>query len=215
MVEVKVKSLSCVRLFVISWTLAYQAPLSMGFSRQEYWSGLPFPNKMVAIGKKWIFSSILVVESTDQADESEDHRIRIWCQLRDDLHQPGFYVWPLWRHISLRISGHTLSSRLPWWLRWQSICLQCRRPRFDPWVGKIPWGRKWQPTSVFLPGESHGQRSLVGYSLWGHKESDMTEWLHFLLLLCLLPVFQSNTDIGTDAKNFAAILKNPNWFTLK
>ena len=46
---------------------------------------------------------------------------------------------------------------------------------FDPWVGKIPWRRKWQPTPVFLPGESHGQRSLVGYRLWGHKESDTTE----------------------------------------
>ena len=50
---------------------------------------------------------------------------------------------------------------------------------FDPWVGKIPWRRKWQPTPVFLPGESHGQRSLVGYSPWGHKESDTTERLHF------------------------------------
>ena len=41
------------------------------------------------------------------------------------------------------------------------------------------WRRKWQPTPVFLPGESHGQRSLVGYSPWGRKESDTTEWLHF------------------------------------
>ena len=47
--------------------------------------------------------------------------------------------------------------------------LQCRRPGFYPWVGKIPWERKWQPTPVFLPGESHRQRSLVGYSPWGHK----------------------------------------------
>ena len=46
---------------------------------------------------------------------------------------------------------------------------------FDPWVGKIPWRRKWQPTPVFLPGEFHGQRSLVGYSLWGHKELNTTE----------------------------------------
>ena len=45
---------------------------------------------------------------------------------------------------------------------------------FNPWVGKIPWRRKWQPTPVFLPGEFHGQRSLVGYSPWGHKGSDMT-----------------------------------------
>ena len=45
----------------------------------------------------------------------------------------------------------------------------------DPWVGKIPWKRAWQPTPGFLPGESPGQRSLVGYSPWGRKESDMTE----------------------------------------
>ena len=51
----------------------------------------------------------------------------------------------------------------------------CRRHRFDPWVRKIPWRRAWQPTPVFLPGESHGQRSLVDYSPWGHKESDMSE----------------------------------------
>ena len=45
----------------------------------------------------------------------------------------------------------------------------------DPWVGKIPRRRAWQSTSVFLPGETHGQRSLAGYSPWGCKESDMTE----------------------------------------
>ena len=50
-----------------------------------------------------------------------------------------------------------------------------KRCRFDPWVGKILWTRKWQPMPVFLPGESHGQRSLVGYSPWGRKEWDMTE----------------------------------------
>ena len=52
-------------------------------------------------------------------------------------------------------------------------------PGFDPWVGKIPWRRKWQPTPVFLPGESHGRRSLVSYSPQGCKELDTTEWLHF------------------------------------
>ena len=54
--------------------------------------------------------------------------------------------------------------------RWWRICLQCRRPKFDPWVRKIPWSRKWQPPLVLLPGESHGQRSLVGYSPRNHKE---------------------------------------------
>ena len=51
---------------------------------------------------------------------------------------------------------------------------------FDPWVKKFPWRRKWQPTPVFLPGRSHGWRSLIGYSPWGHKESGMTEQLHSL-----------------------------------
>ena len=54
------------------------------------------------------------------------------------------------------------------------------RPGSDPWVGKIPWRRKWQPTPAFLPGESHGGRSLVGYSPRGCKESDTTELLHSL-----------------------------------
>ena len=52
-----------------------------------------------------------------------------------------------------------------------------RRWGFDPWIGKIPWSRKWQLTPVFLSGTSHGQRSLAGYSPQGHKESDTTEWL--------------------------------------
>ena len=50
-----------------------------------------------------------------------------------------------------------------------------KRLGFDPWFGKIPWRREWQPISVFLPGESLGQRSLAGYSPWGHKEFDITE----------------------------------------
>ena len=49
------------------------------------------------------------------------------------------------------------------------------RLRFDPRVGKIPWRRAWQPTPVFSPGESPRQKSLVGYSLWGHKELDTIE----------------------------------------
>ena len=78
-----------------------------------------------------------------------------------------------------------------------NVGLQCRRPGFDPWVGKIPWRRKWQPMPVFLPGESHGRRSLVGSSLWGHKELDTTERLHFTSL-------QSNTSrIGRESFHFA------------
>ena len=64
---------------------------------------------------------------------------------------------------------------LSWWLRWQRICLLCRRPGFNSWVGNIPQRRECLLTPVFLPGESHGQRSLAGYSPWGPKELDMTE----------------------------------------
>ena len=56
----------------------------------------------------------------------------------------------------------------------ESACI-VEDPDFDPCVGKIPWRREWQPTPVFLPGKSHGQRILVGYSPWGRQESDMTE----------------------------------------
>ena len=55
------------------------------------------------------------------------------------------------------------------------IHLQCRKQKINPWVRKIPWRRAWQPTAVFLPGESPGQGSLVGYSSWGHKELAGTE----------------------------------------
>ena len=55
------------------------------------------------------------------------------------------------------------------------LCKRHKRCEFGPWVRKIPWGRKWQPAPVFLPGKFHGQRGLVGYSPWGHKELDMTE----------------------------------------
>ena len=62
------------------------------------------------------------------------------------------------------------------------ILLAMWETQFDPWVRKIPWRRKWQPTPVLLPGKFNGWRILVGYSPWGHKESDTTERLHFHFL---------------------------------
>ena len=56
------------------------------------------------------------------------------------------------------------SKGLLWGSDGKRICLQCERPELAPWVRKIPWGSKWQPTPVFLPGEFHGQRSLAGCS---------------------------------------------------
>ena len=72
-----------------------------------------------------------------------------------------------------------------WWLRQSRISLQCRRSKFDPWVGKIPWRKQRQPTPIFLPGEFHGQKSLADYSPWGCKESDMTERLTFSFSLSI------------------------------
>ena len=71
---------------------------------------------------------------------------------------------------------------IPMWLSCKDTTCQCRRCGFDPWVGKVPWRKKWQPTPVFLPGKSHGQRSLTGYSPWACKESDVTERTHTSLL---------------------------------
>ena len=79
----------------------------------------------------------------------------------------------------------THSSVLLWRLPWtEEPCgvqsMQCERPGFDPGVGKFSWRRDWPPTLVFFSGDFHGQRSLVEYSPWGHKESDRTKQLTLL-----------------------------------
>ena len=100
------------------------------------------------------------------------------CRFYSNVH---FFHSP---HVCLQTHQHltfsSLNNGLPRWFSGLKICLKCRRcrrHRFTPWVWKIPWRRKWQPTPVFLPGKSHGQRSLAGHSAWGPKESDMTEQL--------------------------------------
>ena len=100
--------------------------------------------------------------------------------------------------VEVETDGEVKCSGLPWELRRSRVCLQCRRPGFDPWVRKIPWRREWQPTPVFLPGETHGQRTLVGYSPWGCKELNTTEqltlspprWNSSLVMTCLPCLFQ-------------------------
>ena len=86
----------------------------------------------------------------------------------------------------------------------ESAC-QCRRLRrcwFDPWVGKIPWRRKWQLNPVFLPGKSHRQRGLADNSPWGHKESDTTKHTHaHNVITCeFLQLFQ----LCSESFNFSA-----------
>ena len=104
------------------------------------------------------------------------------------------HTWPLW-NVS------TLSLGLQRWLSGWRICLHfrsCRRHGFDPWVGKIPGRRSWQPTPVFLPGKSHGQRSLVGYSPKGRRVSLKTEHvrIHSLPLLIVMAIILYNIDIS-------------------
>ena len=92
------------------------------------------------------------------------------CHRSPHINQGHIELWL--RHVKgnyLLASGASLVAQTV------KICPHFRRPSFHPWVGKIPWRRKWQPTPVFLPGEFHGQRSLVGYSPWGRRESDTTE----------------------------------------
>ena len=90
--------------------------------------------------------------------------------------------------LDLYIDSFLLVYRLTWWLRRWSVYLQCGIPGFNPWVGKISWRRKWQPAPVFLPGKSHGWRSLVGYSPWGHKVGHnwATSLTYFYIDSCLL-----------------------------
>ena len=77
------------------------------------------------------------------------------------------------------VSGWWQRGGLPWWLSGKKSTCPCRRHGFDPWVRKIPWWREWLLTPVFLPGESHGQRSLGGLQFMGvPKESDTTEQLN-------------------------------------
>ena len=104
---------------------------------------------------------------------------------------------------------NSVRNGLSWWLSGKESACQCGKCEFDPWVRKIPWRRKWQPTPVLLPGKFHGQRSLVGSSPWGRKESDTTVRLHLTSRLMLLSnldynsTFKSNThwvDLSLDSK---------------
>ena len=131
--------------------MANQALMSMGFSRQEYWNGLSFP-------------------------------------LPGDLPHPGIEPAP---PVSPALAGGFFYQWATWdvpiWSQlfrksWTSLVAQtvkCLAYNVGD-LGSILWKRKWQPIPVILPGKSHGQRSMVGYSPWSHKELDMTEQLHSL-----------------------------------
>ena len=88
---------------------------------------------------------------------------------------------PLWSKPCVVSFGTTLVSEQLWGFPCGSdgrVCLQCRRTEFDPWIGKIPWRREWQPTPVFPPEEFHGQRSLGSQRVGHDWETNIhTHWL--------------------------------------
>ena len=138
------RSLSRVCRSVTAWVVAGQAPLSMEFSRQEYWSGLPFPASNVA------------------------------CPTSRTQFFPGTLGASLCNAVSTAVLKLTCSKclvGLPRWLSGKEPACQCRRWSFDPWIRKILWTRKWKPTLIVLPGKSRGPRSLAGYSPWGSQKS--------------------------------------------
>ena len=88
---------------------------------------------------------------------------------------------------------------LPRWLSDKELDCQCSRHKrhgFDPWVGKIPWRRKWQLTPVFLPGESHGQRILADCSPWGHRVGHGSTHTHIVYRVFVLSVLYIAVSIG-------------------
>ena len=120
--------------------MACQAPLSIGFSRQEYWSGLPIPSPVFV---------------------TDVNKKNAFLQIRGDI-DTSIY-------ICVGFPGSSAVKRI-------LLLMQETQELWVRYLGwEIPWRRDWQSTPVFLPGESHGQRSLAGYGPLGHKESDRTE----------------------------------------
>ena len=143
------------------------------------------------------------------------HRLLELAQIH--VHWVGDAIQP--SHLSSPFPpAFSLSPIFPWWLRGQSVCQQCRRPGFDPWVGKIPWRRKWQPTPVLLPKKSHGQRSLVGYSPWGLRELDTTEQLQSVSALGCFPMSQffpsGGQSIGVSVSTSVLPMNTRDWSPL-
>ena len=96
------------------------------------------------------------------------------------------FLWlsntPLYLYVCVCVCMYIKTSQVAQMVR---ICLQSRRPRFDPWVRQIPWRRKWQPIPVTLPGELHGQRNQVGYSLWDLKETPLNDTTFTFINVCV------------------------------
>ena len=201
------KSLSRVQLFVTPWTVAHHASLSMGFFRQEYWSGLPFPSpedlpnpgiepRFPALEAKcftiWasreVFTPFQVAPKQSLASLGPIYVILNVLGSLGGFIKTQFVHLIFWISVSLGMSwsqGTCLFKRFPdnaynhilrtihvdsglsrWFNGKDPAWRGCG---FDPWVGKIPWRSKWLSIPIFLPGKSHGQRTLAGYNRWSHR----------------------------------------------
>ena len=160
--KVKVKVKSCPTL-CDPWTVAHQASPSMGFSRQEYWSGLPFldPHKswwlplsqpLSLCPQPWVLAHVIPSDG---------------CPVLQEPQGLGSMAGGRWHPTRPPYpTGHSRDLHL------------CKRAYLSQ--------QGWQPTPVFLPREFYGQRSLMGYSSWSHKESGTTEQLtlSFYVISC-------------------------------
>ena len=99
----------------------------------------------------------------------------LWPQLSNGFEKRSWILKLIWVFYIIRMRVTSLLAWASLVVSWQRICLQCGRPGFDPWVGKIPWRRERLPTPEFWPREFHEP-----YSPWDHKESDTTERLWLL-----------------------------------
>ena len=136
---------------------AHQAPPSLGFSRHLEWVDTALSNAW-----KWKVK----VKSLTLCDPMD-------CSLPvSSVHgvfQARVLEWVLQYSLSPSVLLQGVNKGFPGDSDTNESACNAGNPGFNPWVRKIPWRRKWQPTPVFLPGESHGQRSLAGYSPWGPK----------------------------------------------
>ena len=135
--------------------MAHQAPLSIGFPKPQCWSGLPLPspgdlpNPGIEPRSPVLEADSLPTELQGKSPSNSTCLMPCTSSFFSDV------IYLTYKGFPGGLDGKESASSAG------------RRPRFNPWVRKIPWRREWQPTLAFLPGESHGQRNLAGYSPWG------------------------------------------------